>query len=95
MENTDRLVSLFDALGPIMTGPSSSHTAGVLRIGRMGRILLGGDPEAVELHFYGNALARTYKGHLSDSAIVAGLLGYGEDSPAVRTAPQRRRASGR
>ncbi len=86
MENTDRLVSLFDALGPIMTGPSSSHTAGVLRIGRMGRILLGGDPEAVELRFYGNALARTYKGHLSDSAIVAGLLGYGEDSPAVRTA---------
>ena len=83
MENK-RLVSLFDALGPIMVGPSSSHTAGVLRIGRMGRVLLGGEPEAVELRFYGNALARTYKGHLSDSAIVAGLLGYGEDSSEVR-----------
>jgi L-serine dehydratase len=52
----------------------------------MGHILLGGAPESIELHFYGNALARTYKGHLSDSAIVAGLLGYGEDAPIVRTA---------
>ena len=84
MEANDRLVSLFDALGPIMVGPSSSHTAGVLRIGRMGRIFLGGDPEKIELHFYGNALARTYKGHLSDSGIVAGLLGCPEDSPDVR-----------
>jgi L-serine dehydratase len=50
----------------------------------MGRVFLGGDPERIELHFYGNALARTYKGHLSDSGIVAGLLGYGEDSPDVR-----------
>lgn len=86
MEDNLRLVSLFDALGPIMTGPSSSHTAGVLRIGRMGRIFLGGDPDSVELRFYGNALARTYKGHLSDSAIVAGLLGFSEDSTGVRTA---------
>ncbi|HCL79055.1 MAG TPA: L-serine ammonia-lyase, iron-sulfur-dependent, subunit alpha [Synergistaceae bacterium] len=84
----ERLVSLFDILGPIMTGPSSSHTAGVLRIGRIGRLLLGGEPEAIVLHFYGNALGRTYKGHLSDSAIVAGLLGYEEDSPIVRTALQ-------
>ncbi|MGD9820726.1 MAG: L-serine ammonia-lyase, iron-sulfur-dependent, subunit alpha [Aminobacteriaceae bacterium] len=84
MDNSVRLVSLFDALGPVMVGPSSSHTAGVLRIGRMGRNFLGGDPEKVELHFYGNALARTYKGHLSDSAIFAGLLGYAENSPEVR-----------
>lgn len=83
-----RLVSLFDILGPIMTGPSSSHTAGVLRIGRFGRMLLGGEPEAITLHFYGDALGRTYKGHLSDSAIVAGLLGYKEDSPIIRTALQ-------
>lgn len=41
MENSVRLVSLFDALGPVMVGPSSSHTAGVLRIGRMGRNFLG------------------------------------------------------
>ncbi|GAB1400725.1 L-serine ammonia-lyase, iron-sulfur-dependent, subunit alpha [Aminivibrio sp.] len=81
-----RLVSLFDVLGPIMIGPSSSHTAGVLRIGRMARSFLGGDPEKVELRFYGNALARTYKGHLSDSAIVAGLLGFAENSTEVPNA---------
>jgi len=94
MENSVRLVSLFDALGPVMVGPSSSHTAGVLRIGRMGRNFLGGDPEKVELHFYGNALARTYKGHLSDSGIIAGLLGYGEDSPVVRTALEEAKKRG-
>lgn len=86
MGENARLVSLFDVLGPVMTGPSSSHTAGVLRIGRMGRSLLGGAPDTIELHFYGNALARTYKGHLSDSAIVAGLLGHKENSPGIRDA---------
>ncbi|WMI71604.1 L-serine ammonia-lyase, iron-sulfur-dependent, subunit alpha [Aminobacterium sp. MB27-C1] len=80
--NRTRLVSLFDSLGPIMTGPSSSHTAGVLRIGRMGCSFLGGEPEKVDLFFYG-ALAETYKGHMSDSAIVGGLLGMHEDSPEI------------
>lgn len=94
MENSVRLVSLFDALGPVMVGPSSSHTAGVLRIGRMGRSFLGGDPEKVELHFYGNALARTYKGHLSDSGIIAGLLGYAENSPEVRDVLEEARKRG-
>lgn len=84
MGNNDRLVSLFDTLGPIMTGPSSSHTAGVLRIGRMGRMFLCGEPERIDLYFYGNALARTFKGHLSDSAIVAGLLGFSEDYPQIK-----------
>jgi len=69
-----------------MVGPSSSHTAGVLRIGRFGRSLIGGDPEKIDLYFYGGALAQTYKGHMSDSAIVAGLLGYLEDSLEVKTA---------
>ena len=77
-----RLMSLFDSLGPIMTGPSSSHTAGIARIGRMGRQLLGGTPDAIELRFYG-ALARTYKGHLSDAAVVGGLIGLREDSPEL------------
>ncbi|HCA40092.1 MAG TPA: L-serine ammonia-lyase, iron-sulfur-dependent, subunit alpha [Aminobacterium sp.] len=81
-QNRNRLVSLFGSLGPIMTGPSSSHTAGVLRIGRMGRLFLGGDPERIDLFFYG-ALAETYKGHMSDSAIVGGLLGMREDSPEI------------
>ncbi|MDR2075357.1 MAG: L-serine ammonia-lyase, iron-sulfur-dependent, subunit alpha [Desulfovibrio sp.] len=89
----DRLMSLFDSLGPIMTGPSSSHTAGVLRIGRMGRQFAGGDPEAIELRFYG-ALAHTYKGHISDSAIVGGLIGLKEDSPELDKAPELAAARG-
>jgi len=88
-----RLVSIFDALGPIMTGPSSSHTAGMVRIGKIARILLGGTPEHVELSFYG-ALAVTYKGHFSDSAIVAGLLGMDEDSPEIANALDMARNEG-
>ena len=53
-----RLLSLFDSLGPIMSGPSSSHTAGMARIGRMGRSLVGGTPERITLHFFG-ALSHT------------------------------------
>jgi len=85
MSVNGRLVSIFDALGPIMTGPSSSHTAGMVRIGKIARVLLGGTPEHIELSFYG-ALAVTYKGHFSDSAIVAGLLGMDEDSPELAKA---------
>lgn len=84
-QNGARLMSLFDALGPIQVGPSSSHTAGVLRIGRLGRQFIGGDPEVIELRFYG-ALAHTYKGHFSDAAIVGGLLGLREDSRELRKA---------
>lgn len=78
----DRLPSLFDSIGPVMTGSSSSATAGVLRIGRMGRLLIGGDPDAIDLYFYG-ALSTTYKGHASDGAVVAGLLGELEDSGLI------------
>ena len=55
------------------------------RIGRMGRSLVGGTPERITLHFFG-ALSHTYKGHASDSAVVAGLIGEREDSPNVRHA---------
>lgn len=80
-----RLLGLFDSLGPVMSGPSSSHTAGMARIGRMGHILLGGCPERVDLHFYG-ALSHTYKGHASDAALVAGLMGEAQDSARIRQA---------
>jgi L-serine dehydratase len=83
---TDPLMSIFDTLGPVMSGPSSSHTAGVLRIGLEGRMLLGATPDRIDLHFYGKGLARMYKGHLSDSAIVAGLLGHREDYEDLRDA---------
>ena len=82
MYSQKRLMSLFESLGPIMIGPSSSHTAGIARIGRMGRQFLVGSPDSIELHFYG-ALSQTYKGHFSDSAVVGGLIGLHEDSPEL------------
>lgn len=86
-------LSIFDILGPVMIGPSSSHTAGAARIGLMGRRILGGEPEAIELGFYGS-LAKTYKGHMTDTAVVAGLLGMDVDDAglphALETAGARR-----
>lgn len=78
-------ISLFDVTGPVMTGPSSSHTAGAVRIGIMGRQIFGGTPEKIDLFFYG-ALSGTYKGHLTDSGVVAGLLGQKVDDSGIRTA---------
>jgi L-serine dehydratase len=66
-------VTLFDILGPVMIGPSSSHTAGVARIGYMARKLFVEKPDAVTVQFYGS-LAATWKGHGSGDAIIAGLL---------------------
>lgn len=77
--------SVFDMIGPVMIGPSSSHTAGVVRIGRVGRKLLGKAPESAEITFY-NSFARTYEGHGSDRAIVAGLLDFHTDDVRIKTA---------
>ena len=65
--------SLFDIIGPIMVGPSSSHTAGAVRIGQIARSLYGGTAEHAEIIFYGS-FAHTYRGHGTDLAVVA-LLG--------------------
>jgi L-serine dehydratase len=77
--------SIFDMIGPVMIGPSSSHTAGVARIGNVVRKILGETPEKAEILFY-NSFARTYEGHGSDKAILAGLLGYLPDDPRIREA---------
>lgn len=71
-------------IGPIMIGPSSSHTAGVVRIGRVGYKLLGGIPEKADITFY-NSFARTYQGHGSDRAIIAGLLDFKTDDIRIKT----------
>ncbi|MEQ9288267.1 MAG: L-serine ammonia-lyase, iron-sulfur-dependent subunit beta [Cyclobacteriaceae bacterium] len=76
--------SVFDMIGPIMIGPSSSHTAGVVRIGRVGYKLLGGIPEKADITFY-NSFARTYQGHGSDRAIIAGLLDFKTDDIRIKT----------
>jgi L-serine dehydratase len=77
--------SIFDMIGPIMIGPSSSHTGGVARIGRVARRLFGIQPQEVEITFY-NSFARTYEGHGSDRAVLAGLLDMKPDDDRLRNA---------
>lgn len=67
--------SVFDIIGPIMIGPSSSHTAGAARIGRVARTLFGRKPKYATISFYGS-FAKTYRGHGTDVAIVGGILDY-------------------
>ena len=72
------MLDIFDILGPVMVGPSSSHTAGAVRIGRMARTLLGGEPVKAKIGLSGS-FAETGQGHGTDRALVAGLLGMKPD----------------
>jgi len=67
--------SVFDIIGPIMIGPSSSHTAGAARIGRVARSLFAREPKWAHIYFYGS-FAQTFRGHGTDVAIVGGILDY-------------------
>lgn len=67
--------SVFDIIGPIMVGPSSSHTAGALRIAKFARMLFNKQPERVEIILY-NSFAKTYKGHGTAVALVGGILNF-------------------
>lgn len=69
---------IFDVIGPVMVGPSSSHTAGAVRIGLISRRLLGERPVKAEITLYGS-FAATGKGHGTDRALTAGLLGMQPD----------------
>ena len=75
-------MNLFDILGPVMVGPSSSHTAGAVRIGRMARALLGQTPVQAELLLHGS-FASTGEGHGTHQALIAGLLGLTPDDSRV------------
>jgi len=70
-------------IGPVMIGPSSSHTAGVVRIGRLATRILESIPLYVEIIFY-NSFARTYEGHGSDRAIIAGLMDFATDDIRIK-----------
>ena len=76
------MIDIFDIMGPIMVGPSSSHTAGAVRIGRMARALLGEAPVRAKLHLHGS-FAETGVGHGTDKALVAGLLGMAPDDLSI------------
>ncbi|MCI9216651.1 L-serine ammonia-lyase, iron-sulfur-dependent subunit beta [Lachnospiraceae bacterium 42-17] len=72
------MANIFDILGPVMVGPSSSHTAGAVRIGLIARQLFGRQPDKAEVYLHGS-FAATGKGHGTDKALVAGLLGMKPD----------------
>lgn len=76
-------MNVFDIIGPIMIGPSSSHTAGACRIGNFARIIFESLPSEVTLYFSGS-FAKTYKGHGTDKAVVAGLLGFSASDERLR-----------
>ena len=79
-------MNVFDIIGPIMIGPSSSHTAGAVRLGRVASKLIDSRPLArVEITLSGS-FAQTYKGHGTDRALMAGIMGYHSYSPEIRDA---------
>ncbi len=74
---------LFDVIGPVMIGPSSSHTAGAARIGRVVRKLLGAQPVQADIGFHGS-FAKTYAGHGTDRAVAGGLMDFDVDDVRLR-----------
>lgn len=73
---------IFDVIGPIMVGPSSSHTSGAVKLGLFCNKLIGGIPDSADIYLHGS-YADVYKGHGTDLALVAGLLGFAPDSEKV------------
>lgn len=76
-------MDLFDILGPVMVGPSSSHTAGAARIGLITRMLLGSQPKEARIGLHGS-FQKTYLGHGTDKALIGGLLGMAVDDIRLR-----------
>lgn len=78
-------MSMFDIIGPVMIGPSSSHTAGAARIGLMARHIFHEEPVEARITVYGS-FAKTYRGHGTDRALAAGILGIAADDVRLRRA---------
>ena len=74
---------MFDIVGPVMIGPSSSHTAGAVRLGLMAGKILGEQPVKAEIKLHGS-FAQTYRGHGTDRALIAGILGFQPDDERIR-----------
>ena len=86
-------VNLFDIIGPVMIGPSSSHTAGAARIGRVARQLLGEKPVKAVVSFHGS-FEKTYQGHGTDRAVAGGLMDMGVDDERLRNSLELAREEG-
>lgn len=87
------MVGLFDILGPVMVGPSSSHTAGACRLGLLARAILGDTPTRAVIRLHGS-FAATGEGHGTQRAIVGGLLGIRPDDLRLREAYEEAEAAG-
>ncbi len=77
--------SVFDIIGPRMTGPSSSHTAGAVRMAHIARHIAGMDVSSVQFTLYGS-FAETGRGHGTDKALIAGILGMQTDDTRIKNA---------
>ena len=77
--------TVLDIIGPVMIGPSSSHTAGACRLGRVACLLLGESAARARITLYGS-FAKTYRGHGTDRALVAGIMGMATDDARLREA---------
>lgn len=86
-------MNVFDIIGPVMIGPSSSHTLGAARAGLVARRLLGEEVARAHVTLYGS-FAQTYAGHGTDRAIVGGLLGFSPDDTRLRDSFRYAREAG-
>lgn len=78
-------MSIFEVMGPIMIGPSSSHTAGPAKIGRIVRLIFDDEINEIDVYFHGS-FAETYRGHGTDRAVIGGILGYKPDDIRIKKA---------
>lgn len=84
---------LFDIVGPVMIGPSSSHTAGAARIGHAARMLIAGKPRSARVGLCGS-FQKTYVGHGTDKALTGGMLGMRIDDPRLRQSAEYAKQAG-
>lgn len=89
---SNNYIGIFDVIGPVMVGPSSSHTSGAATIAWMARQIFTGVPSSVEFTLYGS-FADTYRGHGTDRALIGGILGYKPDDIRIRDAYEHARAN--
>jgi L-serine dehydratase len=86
-------VSIFEIMGPVMIGPSSSHTAGAAKLGKVAKSIGGSSYDAVEFYLHGS-FAKTYKGHGTDKALAAGILGMNADDGSLKDSLEIARSMG-
>jgi len=79
--------SIFDVMGPVMVGPSSSHTAGAVKLGRIARFIFSDEIKKADIYFHGS-FASTYKGHGTDRAVIGGILGFKPDDERIKNSLQ-------